>query len=183
MSGWSLAFCRPIAFHWNAVRLGRVSASRSRPYPKAAGGGCERQTAACLLVRPGSGRPAGTSVQPCSRRGPRQGPDGPRPAAPVTVLPPANRSGARVRAPIIQMIDAAPIRGPGPGRGPSAARRPHLRGRRRCCDRSASPRRNSELAGTTLVIGVNTPVYLNRRLFAGTVIRAAAGRNHDRASR
>ncbi len=61
------AVMRPVVAHYvvysaersflrNAIRLGRRVCLSEPPLPGPPGGGSERQTAACLLVRPGSGR-------------------------------------------------------------------------------------------------------------------------------
>ena len=93
------------------IQLGlvAVSASRSRPYPQAAGGGSGRKTAACLLVSLGLGRMDGRS------RGAPAGvvrardrhPDGPRPG--VTGLGSAGQHSAASQSSL--------HRGLGPGRG------------------------------------------------------------------
>ncbi len=108
--------------HSLGMRFGLVvvSASRSRPYPKAAGGGCERQTAACLLVSPGCGRSADACARHCRRLGPRHGTVtrlGRDPQHQRCSPPRASRSGARGRGRIIPMDRSASIRGLGPGRG------------------------------------------------------------------
>ena len=104
--------CHPPEDYSPGIQLGlvAVSASRSRPYPRAAGGGSGRQTAACLLVSFGLGR-----VGDLSHRDPTgvdrardRNPDGPRPAA--SGLGSAGRWSVKSQRSF--------YRGLGPGRGP-----------------------------------------------------------------
>jgi len=94
------------------IQLGlvAVSASQSRPYLQAAGGGSGRQTAACLLVSFGLARTDGVSrgVPAGVVRARDRHPDGPRPAVP-------GLGSAGRRSWILQR---SLYRGLGPGRGP-----------------------------------------------------------------
>ena len=96
----------------SGIQLGlvAVSASRSRPYLQAAGGGSGRQTAACLLVSFGLGLMDGPShgVPAGVVRARDRNPDGPRPA--VAGLGSAGRLSLTSQRSV--------YRGLGPGRGP-----------------------------------------------------------------
>ena len=97
-----------------------VSASRSRPYLQAAGGGSGRQTATCLLVSFGLGRTDGLArgVPVVAVRAKDRHPDGPRPAAPGL-----GSAGRRSLIPQQSLY-----RGLGPGRGPFGRGAPKLLG-------------------------------------------------------
>ena len=97
-----------------------VSASRSRPYLQAAGGGSGRQTATCLLVSFGLGRTDGLArgVPVVAIRAKDRHPDGPRPAAPGL-----GSAGRRSLIPQQSLYH-----GLGPGRGPFGRGAPKLLG-------------------------------------------------------
>jgi hypothetical protein len=100
----------PLAFPWNATRLGRVSASRSRPCP--ARQGAVREADRGLPLGETRPWPRGRRcVQHRRQRGLRQGPP---PGWAETRAPGRRGSGPR---PVAMKISSIVVRGLGPGRG------------------------------------------------------------------